>query len=159
DWEDVPPAKVRLIHHGFDLERFRRPPIALVEALAARYGIAGAWPVIGVVARYVEHKGVHYIVPAFTELLRHYPGAMLVLANARGDFQPVIARQLAELPAGSYVEIAFEDEIAALYALFDLFVHVPVDPWAEGFGQVYVEALAAGVPSVVTASGVAGELF
>jgi glycosyltransferase involved in cell wall biosynthesis len=159
DWEGVRPAKVRLIHHGFDLERFRRPPAAAVEALAAKYGIAGAWPVVGVVARYVEHKGVHYIVPAFAELLRRYPKAMLVLANARGDYQPVIARQLAALPPGSYVEIPFEDEIAALYPLFDLFVHAPVDPWAEGFGQVYVEALAAGVPSLVTASGVGSELL
>jgi glycosyltransferase involved in cell wall biosynthesis len=159
EWEKVAPAKVRLIHHGFDLERFRRPPAPAVRALADKYGISGAWPVIGVVARYVEHKGVHYIVPAFAQLLRRYPQAMLVLANARGDYRPVIARQLAELPPRSYVEIPFEDEIAALYPLFDLFVHAPVDPWAEGFGQVYVEALAAGVPSLVTSSGVASELL
>jgi glycosyltransferase involved in cell wall biosynthesis len=158
EWEKVAPAKVRVIHHGFDLERFRRPPAAAVQALAAKYGIAGAWPVVGVVARYVEHKGVHYIVPAFAEVRRRYPGAKLVLANARGDYSP-IAAQLAALPPGSYVEIPFEDEIAALYPLFDVFVHTPVDPWAEGFGQVYVEALAAGVPSLVTPSGVAGELL
>jgi glycosyltransferase involved in cell wall biosynthesis len=158
EWEKVAPAKVRLIHHGFDLERFRRPPAGAVQALAAKYGLAGAWPVIGVVARYVEHKGVHYIVPAFAELLRQYPAAKLVLANARGDYRP-IASQLAELPAASYVEIPFEDDIASLYPLFDLFVHAPVDPWAEGFGQVYVEALAAGVPALVTASGVASELL
>jgi glycosyltransferase involved in cell wall biosynthesis len=71
----------------------------------------------------------------------------------------VIAHQLAELPADSYVEIPFEDDIAALYPLFDLFVHAPVDPWAEGFGQVYVEALAAGVPAIVTPSGVGSELL
>ncbi|HJZ97106.1 MAG TPA: glycosyltransferase, partial [Candidatus Solibacter sp.] len=42
--------------------------------------------------------------------------------------------------------------------IFDVLVHVPVRPDAEAFGLVYIEAMAAGVPLVVTKSGIALEL-
>jgi glycosyltransferase involved in cell wall biosynthesis len=38
-------------------------------------------------------------------------------------------------------------------------VHVPIDECAEAFGQTYVEALAAGIPSVFTLSGIAREFI
>jgi glycosyltransferase involved in cell wall biosynthesis len=38
-------------------------------------------------------------------------------------------------------------------------VHGPIDARSEAFGQTYVEALAAGVPSVFTLSGVAPEFI
>jgi glycosyltransferase involved in cell wall biosynthesis len=53
--------------------------------------------------------------------------------------------------------IEFEKDLYSLYQLFDVYVHVPVDECAEAFGQTYVEALAAGIPSVFTLSGVARE--
>ena len=37
----------------------------------------------------------------------------------------------------------------------NIYVHVPIDLHVEAFGQTYVEALAAGVPSVFTLSGIA----
>ena len=43
--------------------------------------------------------------------------------------------------------------------MFDVFVHVPVDKNSEAFGQTYIEALAVGVPSVFTLSGVACEFI
>ena len=157
--EGVPPAKVATIPHGFDLERFAAVPGGEVAALARRYLPPGAGPVVGVVARYIECKGVQHVIPAFKSLLREHPAAFLLLANARGGHGPAIRRELAALPAGSYVEIPFEENVCALYKLLDLFVHVPVDPEIEAFGQVYVEALAAGVPAVVTLSGIAGEFL
>ena len=44
-----------------------------------------------------------------------------------------------------------------LFKLFDVFVHVPIDKNVEAFGQIYVEALATGTPSVFTLSGVSPE--
>jgi glycosyltransferase involved in cell wall biosynthesis len=58
---------------------------------------------------------------------------------------------------GSYESIGFESNVYDLYSLFDIYVHTPVDPYCEAFGQTYVEALAAGVPSIFTLSGVARE--
>src|SRR5256885_4070776 len=41
--------------------------------------------------------------------------------------------------------------------LLDVFVHAPIAPQVEAFGQVYVEAMAAGVPSVITRAGIRSE--
>ena len=157
--EGVDPRKVVRIDHGFALDRFAEVPAAEVAELAGRYLPPGAGPVVGVVARYIECKGVQHVIPAFRRLLASYPSAFLVLANARGGDGRLIRRELAALPAGSYVEIPFEPNVSALYKLFDLFVHAPVDPDIEAFGQVYVEALAAGVPAVVTRSGIGQEIL
>ena len=158
--EKVDPRKIRLIHHGFDLARFSRVPEAEILDLQAKYNPGGKRPVIGVVARYSHWKGIQYIIDAFEGLLPEFPHALLLLANARkGDYKDELAARLARLPEGSYQEIVFEHNLFALYQLFDVYVHVPIDPELEAFGQTYVEALAAGIPSVFTLSGVAREFI
>ncbi|HTK38453.1 MAG TPA: glycosyltransferase family 4 protein [Pyrinomonadaceae bacterium] len=158
--ENVSPGKISLIHHGFDLERFITVPAEEIAELRAKYNPTNRSPAIGVVARYSHWKGIQYIVPAFKRVLQQYPNALLLLANAkRGDFKDEIALLLSDLPEGSYHEIEFEHNLFALYHLFDVYVHTPIDPELEAFGQTYVEALAAGIPSVFTNSGVAPEFI
>ena len=156
--EGVPLERIRMIHHGFDLERFERVSKAEIEELSAKYNPQNRKPVVGVVARYSHWKGIQDAIAAFKKLLVDHPNALLMLANAkRGDYKDEIAALLAGLPADSYHEIVFEHNLFALYKLFDVYVHLPIDPELEAFGQTYVEALAAGTPSVFTNSGVARE--
>jgi glycosyltransferase involved in cell wall biosynthesis len=158
--ENVPLESIRLIHHGFDLARFDAIPPAEIAELSAKYNPQHKKPVIGVVARYSHWKGIQDAIAAFKKVLADYPNALLLLANAKkGDFKDEIAALLAELPAGSYHEIVFEHNLFALYRLFDVYVHLPIDAELEAFGQTYVEALAAGIPSVFTNSGVAREFI
>jgi glycosyltransferase involved in cell wall biosynthesis len=149
---------VKLLHHGFDLDAFDTVSDDRVQALRERHGIGDAHPVIGILARYEVTKGVQYVLPAFERLLEKYPNALLLLAPARGHYQAQLAPALARIPARNRREIAFEDDVFALYKLLDVFVHVPIGPTFEGFGQVYIEAMAAGVPSVITRTGIATEL-
>jgi glycosyltransferase involved in cell wall biosynthesis len=151
------PSKIVLIPHGFDLEAFTNVSEKNVQNIRDKYNIGNVAPVVGVIARYAEWKGVHYIIPAFYRLLEDYPSAFLVLANARGSYRKVIHKQLQSIPNNRYVEIPFENDLFALYKLFDVFVHVPIAPAQEAFGQVYVESLAAGIPSVFTQAGVVDE--
>ncbi len=155
--ESVPAHKIHLIHHGFRLEAFTQVLPERKDAVQKKYNPTGKNPVIGVISRYTEWKGIQYIIPAFEQLLKTYPDALLLLANAHGDYEKPLRALLQRLPAESYVEIPFEADIFALYTLIDVFVHVPVNATLEAFGQTYVEALAAGVPSVFTPSGVAPE--
>lgn len=157
--EGVKTGKVHLVHHGFKLAAFTDPSPDRVEALRRKYLPEGHAPVIGVISRYFELKGIQYIIPAFKRLMDTHPGAKLLLANAVGNYSGPIKSLLAGLPPESYAEIPFEEEIAALYQLFDVFVHVPINEHTEAFGQIYVEALAAGIPSVFTRSGVATEFI
>ena len=155
--EGVPEDKIRLVHHGFRFVDFDEVSPQNVEGLRAKYDLGSSAPVIGVIARYAELKGIEYIVEAARIVLRTHPNVLFIFANARGD--PTIAATVQQLPARNHREIPFEPDLFALYRLFDVYVHVPIDPRVEAFGQTYVEALISGVPSVFTLSGVATEFI
>ncbi|MGB9736100.1 MAG: glycosyltransferase family 4 protein [bacterium] len=157
--EGVDKKKICKIPHGFDLDIFYNPDSTIIQQLKEKYKTQGRYPVIGVIARYTEWKGIQYIIPAFKRLLETYPNAKLVLANAKGDYANIIKSLLVDLPEDAYVEIDFEYNLAELYQLFDIFVHTPIDSHSEAFGQIYVEALAAGIPSIFTMSGIAHEFI
>ena len=158
EWEGTSSSKVQVIHHGFPLMDFEHCEPSQTAALKVKYDFMDSAPVIGVVSRYTHWKGVQHIIPAFQQLLQTYPNAVLLLANAKGEFAPTIKKLLAQLPAKNYREIDFENDLYSLFHCFDVFVHTPIDWHCEAFGQVYVEALAAGVPSVFTLSGIANEI-
>lgn len=151
--------KVKIIHHGFDLDYFTNITTTDIEQLRANHKIPNTKPIIGVVARYQPWKGIQYAIPAFNKLLKEYPNAHLVLANAFGPYQTEIKKLLQRLPENSYTEIAFEYNAPALFRLFDVYIHTPIDAQSEAFGQTYIEALASGVPAVFTLSGVATEFI
>ncbi|MDJ1471178.1 glycosyltransferase family 4 protein [Xanthocytophaga flava] len=157
--EKVNSNKITLIHHGFELEKFREISEEKVNKLKDRYKTLGKYPVIGVISRYFELKGIQYIIPAFKSLLDSYPNAHLVLANATGNYKQEIEQLLQTLPPNSYTEIPFEEDLFSLYQTFDIFIHVSINTDIEAFGQTYVEALAAGIPSIFTLSGVAAEFI
>lgn len=156
--ERIPREKISLVHYGLDPERFRVPD-ARVRAFRARWGLEGPGPLLGMLSRYVRLKGIQHVLEALPGILSSAPDARLLLANAGGPYQAELRRRIRRLPAGAVVEIPFEQDVEALYAALDVCLHVPDDPWIEAFGQVYLEALAAGVPSVMTRSGIGHELL
>ncbi len=157
--EHVNQNKIHLIHHGFELEKFEHQPTEVIHKMKALYNPGNLHPVIGVISRYTEWKGIQFIIPAFKKLLETYPDALLILTNADGDYKNEIQDILKTIPKRNYIEIPFENNIFALYHVFDIFVHTPIDDASEAFGQIYVEALASGIPSVFTLSGIANELI
>jgi glycosyltransferase involved in cell wall biosynthesis len=157
-WDKANPKKIKLIYHGFDFDYFNNVSNRQTNALRAKQNLQkNDSPVIGVISRYMEWKGIQYIIPAFQKVLIQFPAAKLILANAHGSYKAEIKQLLTSLPPQSFVEIQFEEDLAALYKIFDVFVHVPIGPHVEAFGQTYIESLASGVPSVFTLSGIARE--
>jgi glycosyltransferase involved in cell wall biosynthesis len=155
--EGVQSDKILTVHHGFDFDFFTEPGDRRINELKAKYNITDNYPVIGMVSRYTHWKGIQYVIPAFQSLLKEYPNALLVLANASGDYESEIHNLLSSIPLSSYREIKFEKDSPALFNLFNIFIHVPVDNHSEAFGQVYVEALASECPCIFTISGIASE--
>lgn len=159
--QGVSPAKRVLIHHGFGLDRFANPDPEEVVRLNRHYNPGNQQPVIGVIARWMEWKGIHYTIDAFSELLTEKPDALLCLfgASENADYAAEIRQKLGEIPGRNYRIIPFENNVFDLYHLFDVYIHVPVNPYCEAFGQTYIEALAAGIPAVFTLSGIAREFI
>lgn len=159
--EKVPLSKVHLIYYGFDIKRFQNLSVDQIDLIKSKYQLNSSdTPIIGVISRQIKWKGIPYIIYAFKQLLNNYPNAKLLLANALGPDKKFIQSLLEKyLPNNSYIEIPFENDLFSLYQLFDVHVHVPINPNIEAFGQTYVEALAAGIPSVFTLSGIAHEFI
>lgn len=156
--EGVPRAKVALLHHGFRLEEFADVDPAAVKDMKAKHGIGEDDFVVGAVSRFMILKGVHHMARAFRSFLEHRPEAKFVVANALGPDAPKLRAFIAEtIPADRLVMIEYERDMPSLYATFDVFLHTPINQEIEAFGQTYVEAMAAGIPSVVTLSGIANE--
>ncbi len=155
--EQVAPEKIAVVYHGFDLSYFLNVKNERVDNLRRKYHIPLDYKVIGMISRFTFWKGVQDMIVAFKLYLQQHTDVILVLANARGDYELELKKMLEEIPEQNYRLIDFEMDSPALYHLFDYFVHVPIDDHSEAFGQVYVESLAAGVPSVFTISGIAVE--
>ncbi len=158
EMEHVNPKKIYIIHHGFDFNDFENISQKRIKILEQKYTLKKCdTPIIGVISRYIHWKGIQYIIPAFIEFQKKFPEAHFIFANASGPYDDEIKKLLTQLPSKSYTEIKFEQDIATLYKLFDCFVHTPIDKKSEAFGQTYIEAMAAGVPCIVTKSGIANE--
>lgn len=158
--EGVPGNKITMIHHGFDLSEFENLDENRITKLKSKYNPNNNFPVIGVVSTFQELKGIRYIISAFQEILTDFPNALLVLANAKGKDQNEFYSLLESgIPKSSYITIPFERDLFSLFKLFNVFIHVPIDKNVEAFGQVYIEAMASGIPMVITKSGIANEIF
>lgn len=158
--EGLSEKKIRVIPHGFNLAEFRFVNPIDVEEVKRKYNLENRKYVVGVVSRFTYWKGIQYIIPAFKKLLSHFPDAILVLANANGNYKKEIIQLLKDtLNEKNYRVVVFENNSFALYKCFNAFVHVPIDDDSEAYGQVYVEALASGVPSVFTLSGIAHDFI
>lgn len=144
---------------GVDPERFH--PEADAEALRRRLGLLDR-PLVVCVSRLVRRKGQDVLIRALPAILRRVPGARLLIVGDgpdRGRMEALAARA----PAGSVVfggEVA-HDELPAYHAAADVFAMPCRSRLAglevEGFGMVFLEAAAAGRPSVAGDSGGAAE--
>jgi glycosyltransferase involved in cell wall biosynthesis len=153
-------GKIVLIHHGFNLAYFSSKNNADIYFLHDKYSIPkNGYPIIGVIARHLAWKGIDYVITAFKKLLQDYPDAYLILANAQGPYKSIIEEKLSLISTKNYKQIAFEENLVALYKLFDVYIHTPINEQVEAFGQTYVEALASQTPSIFTLSGVAKEFI
>jgi glycosyltransferase involved in cell wall biosynthesis len=157
--EKVLPSKITVINLAFNIAELLYPDQNSVEELQVKYNPQNKKPVIGVISRWVEWKGIQFIIPAFKKVLESYPDALLVLANTNGNYSAEIRKQLSDVNPENICLITFERKYCELYQLFDVFVHVPVGKRFEAFGQIYVEALSAGIASVFTKAGIADEII
>ncbi len=157
--EGVSNKKIELIYHGFDINYFKNYNENILKTLREKYNFNNQFPVIGVVARFTEYKGIQFIIPAFKKLIHFFPEAKLMLFNSKGDYQNQIEALLKELPTKNYIKVDFETNLSEVYRLFDCYVHVPDSFDSEAFGQTYIEALLCQIPSVFTISGIASNLI
>lgn len=160
-YQGVPENKQKIIYHGFDLERFENNDPDETKRIISSYNPEGKTPVIGVISRWMELKGLDYVISAFHRILLHYPDALLCIFGEQknDEYSMQLHEKLSSIPQKNRCIVNFEDNCFDLYQLFDIYIHVPVNETCEAFGQTYIEALASGIPSIFTKSGIAQEFI
>jgi glycosyltransferase involved in cell wall biosynthesis len=138
------PAKVYLVPCAVDGAVFQ--PGSADSALVETYGLAGC-QVLMTVARLWSgdiYKGVDVTIRALPTIAAAIP-TVKYLVIGRGDDQPRLAALAEELGVSDRVVFAGFVPTDALVAHYQL-ASAYVMPSQEGFGIVYLEALACGVP-------------
>ncbi|MFN8039224.1 MAG: glycosyltransferase [Acidimicrobiales bacterium] len=109
------------------------------------------------VSRLVPRKGMDVLIEAAALLAPTHPRLRVVIAGDgrdRARLERLVARTGAPVRLLGRVD---DDDLPALYGAADVFAMVCRNRWAgleqEGFGIVYLEAAAAGVPQVAGRSG------
>jgi glycosyltransferase involved in cell wall biosynthesis len=142
----MPP--VESLYHGLDPEAVAGWRTS--DGVRAELGIKEDAPVFGAVANFREKKGHRYLIDATALVLRELPEARLVLVG-QGPLEGELRRQVRELGLDGAVVFAGQREDAPrIAASFDVFALASVH---EGLAIALIEAMAQGIPAVVTSAG------
>ena len=131
------------------------------RAARARQGLSTDGPLVVSVSRLVPRKGMDVLIEAANRLAPSYPDLTLVVAGdgrERGRLGRLAARSTLDVRVLGRIS---DEDRATLLGAADVFVMACRNRWLgleqEGFGIVFLEAAAAGVPQIAGASGGAQE--
>ncbi len=145
--------QITTIPNGVDLERFR--PLPKTSELKEELGWKGSDFLVGVVGRMDPQKGQMETLEALKKLHSAYPQLKMVFVGEDTVNSPgTKERMLKYIQEEGLEECAqvhpFRQKIESIFSGLDLFL---MPSYAETFGRVLIEAMAAGVPVVGTRAG------
>jgi glycosyltransferase involved in cell wall biosynthesis len=147
-----PRLRMEVLPMGVDMERFH--PKHRDDAL--RREIAPNGPLALFVGRLSEKKGLRYLLDAMPHVIRRFPELTLLVVGEGEDREALEAHARSLGLTGDRVIFyggVANDLLPRFYATVDVFVGPSVTASggdAEGFGLVFVEALACSCPVIAT---------
>jgi teichuronic acid biosynthesis glycosyltransferase TuaC len=142
-----------LIGNGVDLKKFERQDRA---AARTRLNIPADAQVIVSVGGLVEGKGFHRIIPLLPTLRKKFPNLMFLIVGggaSHGDMTEQLKDLARTCRADSYVRFCgsqLPTELKWFYSAADVFT---LATQYEGWANVFLEAMACGLPVVSTQVG------
>jgi phosphatidylinositol alpha-1,6-mannosyltransferase len=156
---DAARSRIVLIENGVDTDRFK--PSARNSDLVSCYDLAGMFVFVAV-CRLVEKKGIDHALRAFARLLTSHPDSRFVIVGS-GPYEDALhalADALGVTGAVSFVGDVAEHELTDYYMLGDVFImpnRALPNGDTEGFGLVFLEANACGLPVIAGRDGGTGD--
>lgn len=142
--------RVRVIYNGIDVEDFNRPRSG---ELRRQFGWAQDELLVGCLGNIRSAKGYDVLLKAAAQLLQRGRKLRFVIAGQwlPGRLYDDLLRLREELGLAQHVQfIGFHPDPAGFLASLDLFLLPSI---SEGFSLATIQAMAAGLPVVVTRSG------
>ena len=148
------PERLVTVNNGVNAGIFHTTPVS--AAVGSKYRSPGA-RILLTVTRLYPYKGVDRMLESLPVISRAVPGIKYLVVGEGPDL-PRLQQLTARLGLDSTVRFLGRlelSEIVQLYNLADLFVMLSREepPDVEGFGLVFLEAAACGLPSVGGRSG------
>ncbi|HQS80861.1 MAG TPA: glycosyltransferase [Thiobacillus sp.] len=145
--------KTEVVGNGIDTERFQ--PVARAVA-RVRFGLPDSAKVLVSVGALVERKGLHRVIDVLPALLKHHPDLHYLIvggASPEGDNRTELTAQVARLGLADRVHFLGAlppDELKWPLSASDVFVLATRN---EGWANVFLEAMACGLPVISTDVG------
>ncbi|MEK9174606.1 MAG: glycosyltransferase family 4 protein, partial [Patescibacteria group bacterium] len=141
----VPDIKIEVINHGVDFQKFKIKNLKLKIAENLKPYILG----IGTLKK---RKGYEYSLKAFAEISEKFPNLKYIIVG-QGPEKENLKLKIKNLKLENrviFLENLSEEELIGLYHNAELFILLPQDinKDMEGFGLVFLEAAACGLPVV-----------
>lgn len=148
----IPAEQLRVVYNGVDVSAVRQQATAPLDDEALAAAMEAACPVFVTTGRLTKKKGQWHLVRAFSRVVEHYPNALLVVLGGEGkgdaDVSGITREAVRVQGLESNVVLAgFHKNPHAVVARSDVFVSASLN---EGFPNVVIEAMAAGVPVICT---------
>lgn len=149
----VPANKVQVVGNGVDANKFR--PLPQADCRAA-LGLPVGAPVLVSVGGLVERKGFHRVIEVLPRLLDTQPGLVFLIvggASAEGNNRAeleALAERLGLQANVRFLGTRKPEELSAVLSAADVFVLATRN---EGWANVFLEAMACGLPVVTTNVG------
>ena len=145
---------------GIDTGRFQPISDRRSSAVRAAHGLDDG-PLVLSLSRLVPRKGMDVLIEAGAALRHEFPGLQIAIAGSGRDRERLEKRAASTQAPVRFLGRVDDDDVADLYAAADVYAMLCRNRWAgleqEGFGIVFLEAAAAGVPQIAGNSGGAAE--
>ena len=150
-----------LVPCGVDPDRFVPLDHSARAAAREHFGLPVDAPIITAVSRLVPRKGFDTAIRAVNRIKHRHPEVLLVIGGG-GREDERLRRLASELDAPvHFTGRVTNEELPLLFGLGDVFTMLCRKRWGgleqEGFGIVFLEAAACGVPQIAGDSGGAAE--
>lgn len=154
------PLPMHIVPCGIDSSRFRPLPPAERAAVRRSHGLDDG-PLVLSLSRLVPRKGMDVLIDASARLRHRVPGLQVAIGGSGRDRERLEKRAAEAGAPVTFLGRVPEEDLAAVYGCADVYAMLCRNRWAgleqEGFGIVFLEAAAAGVPQIAGNSGGAAE--
>ncbi|WP_204106538.1 MULTISPECIES: glycosyltransferase [Spirulina sp. CCY15215] len=141
--QNLDPDRVVILPNTILGDRFQ--PAPKPSYLLQRYGLTPNQPVIFTLTRLAQYKGYDRLLHALVKIRRYFPDVHYILGGKGGDTLRIqaLAQKLGLQNCVTLTGFIADEELCDHYNLCNVFA---LPSTGEGFGIVYLEALACGKP-------------